>query len=553
MRSLGERNNSSDTCVPNKVQAKKRMNLQMTSCTLTMLIPTMFCLLSVLPYLLEASSGKDESSVVIDPNAAELVRAAREHENWIHGVDSFSVRIEHTWTRSPEDIAEEAASLKAEHPDTDIDPNWYPYLKRTWTLQTELAFDHGRLRYFREGSKHLYPQRTLKVWDGDNGMIHSQCPSYDMKKKERGFIESYTLVRTPQDVWFGKGLFFLMPWLRTQPHSFWWWPMDFKSNEEGCGRLKDFVVTGPTNYRGVDCYVLETKNRPEGVSVFFRWHVGVEDRRLYGLSWLNEKGEPTVEFWTLDYKEIAPGCWFPMTQGTVNNGYDSSGKFCWKSKRDLKVLEIRVNDKLPDELFQMQFKEGITVTDRRFEAEVSYPYKTNRTDAEWDKIRERARKQAKKDLEQEHSREALVGKPAPPFPEKADWLNSKPMTWKDLEGKVVILDFWAVWCGPCRAELPHISRLHKEREDTGITVIGIHTAGSRLEDIRKFVKEHALDYPICVDKTSSDKAFSSMSAKCAERGIPYAVLIDQQGNIAAYSESGGSVRHLLKKANELVK
>jgi len=521
----------------------------------TILIAMMFCMVSVAAQVLGGPTNEDAGGGVTDANAAELVRAARENENWIHRVDSFLVRIEYKWTKSPEGIAEDRAELRAEYPDSDLDPNWFPRLKPSWTEKLEYAFDKKRLRFFQEESgRHLDPKATLKIWDGKNGTIRSQCPWHNLKKKEHGSHESYTLLRTPQDRSLGYGLFFPIAWLRTQPHSFWWWPMDFEKEEEAFGRLQDFVVTGRANYRGIDCYVLETKHKPPGVNVFFRWYVGVEDRRLYGNCWIGEPGtEPRYEFWTLDYNEVAPGCWLPMTQGRIRYDRDSSGKRFWQYRSDLKVVEVRVNDKLPDKLFQMHFKEGVDVYDERFEAPVWYPYKANRTDAEWKQIREQSRKRAQEDAGQKNFRDALVGKPAPPFPKNATWLNSRPLTWQNLRGKVVILDFCAVWCGPCRDEMPRLSRLHKKREETGIIVIGIHTPGSRLEDIRKFMKEHALGYPICIDKTSSDEGFGTMSGKCGERGIPYAVLVDQQGNIAACGESGGSVTHLLKKADELLK
>jgi thiol-disulfide isomerase/thioredoxin len=66
----------------------------------------------------------------------------------------------------------------------------------------------------------------------------------------------------------------------------------------------------------------------------------------------------------------------------------------------------------------------------------------------------------------------LVGKPAPNF--KGDFaINGEPVSLSDLRGKVVVLDFWAVWCGPCIESFPHLTELHKDFKDKGVVVLGI--------------------------------------------------------------------------------
>lgn len=473
-------------------------------------------------------------------NAAELVRAVRESENWIHKVDSLMIRIESKWTSTPKGIAAHRAELKKQFADLDPDPERFWQLKPSYKGSLEYAFDQRRLRFLHETPG---KSSALKIWDGKQAMVHEKYFTYEQ--------EIYALFPTPERI--GQNCFSDLSWLRAQPHSFWWYPMDVEEHLKYFGRPEDFVITGRSTYRGIHCYVLEwdpgdVPGLASGLS--YRWHIGVKDQRLYGHVWLTRK-KPNIEHWTLDYKEVVDDCWFPMIQGYEVYDKDTLGEIYLRSHRDLKVLEVRINEKLADELFQMEFKEGVQVGDSRFGGYVTYRYKANRTDEEWQEIREKARKRAEGDTAEKQFKDALTDKPAPPFPENATWLNSEPLTWKDLQGKVVILDFWADWCGPCKNDLPHMSDLHKEREKSGIVVIGIHTPGSRIEDIRKVMIKFDLNYPICIDtpKPPGGKGFGAMSSKYAVDGIPYAFVIDEHGNVAGH---GRGVNNVLSKARELV-
>jgi thiol-disulfide isomerase/thioredoxin len=140
----------------------------------------------------------------------------------------------------------------------------------------------------------------------------------------------------------------------------------------------------------------------------------------------------------------------------------------------------------------------------------------------------------------ERAIKAMVGRAAPEFPKGATWLNGEPLTWDALRNKVVILDFWADWCGACHNDLPQLRELHKNRRNNGLVIIGVHVAGSELTSVEKAVSDLHLDYPICIDVAnrgntdSSNETFpSEFTAKFAIDGIPHFSIVDRRGNVAA--------------------
>ncbi|MBW3599233.1 MAG: TlpA family protein disulfide reductase [Planctomycetes bacterium] len=111
---------------------------------------------------------------------------------------------------------------------------------------------------------------------------------------------------------------------------------------------------------------------------------------------------------------------------------------------------------------------------------------------------------AKDDFQRERregdtSKDELEGK-TPPELQVENWLNTegKDLKLSDLKGKVVVLDFWGVWCGSCRAAMPHLKELYAKHKDKGLEVIGVHTT-MRGEDAAAYVEEEALPWPVAVD------------------------------------------------------
>jgi cytochrome c biogenesis protein CcmG/thiol:disulfide interchange protein DsbE len=105
-------------------------------------------------------------------------------------------------------------------------------------------------------------------------------------------------------------------------------------------------------------------------------------------------------------------------------------------------------------------------------------------------------------------------------------LEGKVVRLGDYRGRVVIVDFWATWCGPCRRELPHLKALHERYGKRGLVVLGISVDHQGTDVVRSFVRKHAVTWPTLMADEAVLAAYGDV------RAIPTKFVIDRQGRIA---------------------
>lgn len=175
-------------------------------------------------------------------------------------------------------------------------------------------------------------------------------------------------------------------------------------------------------------------------------------------------------------------------------------------------------------------------------------------------------------IEQSKKLAALIGTPAGPL-EIADWTNGSALSEADLKGKVVLLDFWAIWCGPCIATFPHLREWQEKYSEQGLVIVGVTRyygyewsdeanrpvrpmkkpaeakEGEKKEEtekepvvtheteqsmLKKFAEFHGLKHRFAVQTDDSP-----VNQHYAVNGIPQAVVIDRQGIVRLIKVGSG--------------
>lgn len=119
-----------------------------------------------------------------------------------------------------------------------------------------------------------------------------------------------------------------------------------------------------------------------------------------------------------------------------------------------------------------------------------------------------------------------IGQVLPDFPPTVD-LEGKPISLADYRGKVLLLDFWAVWCGPCIGEMPNVKEVYEKYHDRGFDVIGISLDTDEAV-LREFIKENQLPWRQIFD---GEEWSGPLAEKYGVRSIPAPFLLDREGKV----------------------
>ncbi|MFC6590983.1 TlpA family protein disulfide reductase [Deinococcus lacus] len=124
----------------------------------------------------------------------------------------------------------------------------------------------------------------------------------------------------------------------------------------------------------------------------------------------------------------------------------------------------------------------------------------------------------------------LLGQPAPAF--SLTSLDGTPVSLESLRGRPVVVNFWASWCAPCRAEAPLLRELAGRQSEGGLAVVGIMFQEKQEAAARDFIREYALAYPNLRDPQANTAIDYGVI------GIPETFFIDKSG-VVRHKDSGG--------------
>lgn len=104
-------------------------------------------------------------------------------------------------------------------------------------------------------------------------------------------------------------------------------------------------------------------------------------------------------------------------------------------------------------------------------------------------------------------------------------IHGRWLSLSDYKGKVVLINFWATWCPPCRREIPDLIRAQRAYRDRGLQIIGITYPPEKISEVRRFVRKLRMNYPVAIGTKASKAQFISSET------LPVTVLIDRDGAV----------------------
>lgn len=104
-------------------------------------------------------------------------------------------------------------------------------------------------------------------------------------------------------------------------------------------------------------------------------------------------------------------------------------------------------------------------------------------------------------------------------------INGRQFRLSEYRGKVVLINFWATWCPPCRAEIPDLVKLQRDYRSRGLRVIGVTYPPQKLAEVRRFARKAKMNYPVAMGSRNTKLLFTSIET------LPMTIVIGRDGNV----------------------
>lgn len=110
-------------------------------------------------------------------------------------------------------------------------------------------------------------------------------------------------------------------------------------------------------------------------------------------------------------------------------------------------------------------------------------------------------------------------------------LDGTPVRLSDYRGKVVLLNFWATWCPPCRKEIPHFVNLQEELKEKGLVVLGLSVDRGGVKAVRQWLRDHPVNYTMAMADGDVLNVYQDYLQPGERGAIPFSFIVDRGGNI----------------------
>lgn len=528
--------------------------------------------------------------------------------NWLPQLKTVTIKSNSRYERTSLGLERARREIRTRFPDLkDPDPLKFTQLLPIVDVVVEDIFDHSRLR---TSAVHQTPDKiklssNTRVWDGHGTFIHERS----FQSSQNGYFLS------PQPDHVISSALQYVNCIRSQPGAYWW-NGDRKAIqvfEQQFGHPSDYILVGRETFHDVECdvYLQSIGNQSD------RYYVGVRDGRWQGakvgiiaftdpeqmmktfqatleeflgekvpperlaevttslrqlpqdrkVTWckllydrLGKNYPPVFESWFSDFRDLGHDRWVPFREDFLFFQHENQKSIFLETKRVTTITEILLDQQIDDELFKVELTDGARVTDENYQPPLRYKFKKEMSEDEWQQIVKDSQKAGEHAKVQQEKVDKLLGQPAPALP-SGEWLNSKPLTWTDLKGKIVILKFWSIGCGPCYGEISALERgladaeADSQQTSPPLVIIGVHLPAKDLGEIQSVLNKYELKAPICIDQsTSDDHPWGEFFAACEVEQMPTSIAVDENGQILAHgslSDILTAIRlHREKQANK---